>query len=188
MALLGVVALELVLTTSSMEALQGRLRLGIRLGPVLGMLVLVLNIQSWHRNDSSAIHEETPFAANNVDFFVQDSFSRGHVHPGLDADRQLKYRRSRLGQLVLHLVRRGVRSKTRSSLVPAMANVSVNRRLEERVLDSTAARPVSPTARVLKSNQHGRTQVPDRLKVRPLKCLCLLVSNGRRDVHIAGVA
>lgn len=151
------------------------------------MLVLVLNIQSWHRNDGSAVHEETPFAANDVDLFVQDSFSRGHVHPGLDANRQLKDRRSRLGQLVLHLVRRSVRSKTGSSLVPTMANVSVNCRLKERVLDSTAARPVSPTARVLKSNQHCRAQVPDGLKVRPLEGLCLLVSNGRRDVHIAGV-
>lgn len=190
MVLLGVVALKLVLTTSSRKALQGRLRLRISQSPVLGMLVLVLvlNIQSWHRNDGSAVHEETPFAANDVDLFVQGSLSRGHIHPGLDSDGQLKDRRSRLGQLVLHLVRRSVRSKPRPSLVLAMAHVFVNRRLKERVLDSTAARPVSPTARMLKSYQHGRAQVSDRLKVRPLECLSLLGSHGRREVHIAGVA
>lgn len=188
MVLLEVVALELVLTTSFMEALQGRLRLRIRQSPLLGMLVLVLNIQSWHRNGGRAVHEETPFTTNDMDLFVQDSLSGGHVHPGLDSNRQLKDCRSRLRQLVLHLVRRSVWSKTRSSLVLGMTYVSVNRRLKERVLDSTATRPVSPTARVLKSNQHGRAQVPDCLKVRPLECLCLLVSNGRWDVHIAGVA
>jgi hypothetical protein len=155
MVLSRVITLELVLAASSMEALQSRLRLCIRQSPILGVLVLVLYIQSWHWNGSGPVHEETPFAANNVDLLVQGSLSRGHVHPGFDSNCQLKDRSSRLGQLMLHLVRRSVRSKARSSLFPVMTHISVNCRLKERVFDSTAASTIGSASRVLKTYQHS---------------------------------